>query len=215
MKENTQSNMNAFDKDSWTEDEKFYFGYVDQLVSARTDKRISNGRPLHAIYLIHAFLRNAVREVCLFSGSLRRIIPDGVDEGTLIYSDPNILSAVKGFLSQEGSHLKIVLERDIDINLGSKVESHPLIATILKMKSENNLVGSFEIRQADKEQLTFLRANDFCHHMMVMDDQVYRLETDHDQAKAYVNFGDKGTATALSKIFDDILFNKGVSLVSA
>ena len=61
-----RKSINAFDEDTWTEDEVFYFRSVDLLWNERSSAPISNGRPLHAVYLLHKFFEDAQKEVRIF-----------------------------------------------------------------------------------------------------------------------------------------------------
>ena len=47
-----------------------------------------------------------------------------------------------------------------------------------------------------------------------MDNHAYRLETDIKKARAYVNFADEKTATALATIFDRLLYPNGTKLIN-
>ena len=105
--------VSPFDpKELLNEDERFYIRYVDRLMNKRATAEFGNGRPFHAVYLIYKFLMNAQCEVRLFSGSLTRRAEEGKpDAGLLVYEDMHVLKAVRKFLGQENTSLKIVLEK--------------------------------------------------------------------------------------------------------
>ena len=54
--------INAFDKNTWTESGRFYFDYVEKMLEKEANIVVRNGRPLHAVYLIEAFLRKAQKK---------------------------------------------------------------------------------------------------------------------------------------------------------
>ncbi len=81
------------------------------------------------------------------------------------------------------------------------------------LKDKGNLHGLLEIRQASRDAIDFLRSRNYCHHWMVMDERAYRLETDTEQVKAHVNFGDSITVGALTTIFDHLLYPTGKDLI--
>ena len=201
--------INAFDSATWPEEEEFYFDYVDAMLRKRRDILISNGRPLHAVYLLNAFFRNAKKTIRLFSGSLSRTADAfEQDKGMPIYSDPYIINAVRTFLSSSKSNLKIVLENDIDVEHGASARSHPLVGAVLDLKEKGLVHGEFHLRRINPDTLRRLRAGNFCQHLMIMDDWAYRLETDASQARAHVNFGDRGMTGLLSGFFDEIILSR-------
>ena len=201
--------INAFDESTWTESERFYFGYVEKMLESGANVIVKNGRPIHAIYLIEAFLRKAKNTVRLFSGTLKQ----RTDELEM-YGDSHVVTAARNFLSQPGTDLKIVLESHIDLMEGERIENHPMIGMAYELRAAGRMGGAIRVRRAHEDNIEFLRREKFCHHMLIIDDHAYRLETDTEKFKAHVNFGDARTAGKLSKIFDRILFDSGKTLVS-
>ena len=201
--------INAFDKNTWTESERFYFDYVEKMLEKEANIVVRNGRPLHAVYLIEAFLRKAQKTVRLFSGSLKQQAGE-----VKMYGDSNVVNAAKNFLSHPNSKFMIVLENPVDLTEGQRIEDHPVIKEIRELCDGERIEGMLEIRRAAENNIKFLRDQQFCHHMMIMDDRAYRLETDPEQFKAHVNFGDGRTAEKLARIFDRILFDSGERLLS-
>ena len=61
-----KGNINPFDRKTWTPEEKLYFEYVDKMVSSGMNVGISNGKPIHAVYLLASFLKHASHSVRLF-----------------------------------------------------------------------------------------------------------------------------------------------------
>ena len=201
--------ISPFDKETWTESERFYFDYVERMLDEGANVVVKNGRPIHAIYLIEAFLRKAKNTVRLFSGTLRQRT-----EELEIYSDSHVVAAVRNFLSRSGTDMRIVLENPIDLTEGQRMEDHPMIDTAYGLRDEGRMGGAFRVRRARKDNIRFLQREKFCHHMVIIDERAYRLETDPEKFKAHVNFGDEKTAGKLSQVFDLILFDSGEPLVS-
>lgn len=201
--------ISPFDEETWTESERFYFDYVERMLDEGANVVVKNGRPIHAIYLIEAFLRKAKNTVRLFSGTLRQ----RTDE-LEIYSDSHVVAAARNFLSRSGTDMRIVLENPIDLMEGQRMEDHPMIDTAYWLRDEGRMGGAFRVRRARKDNIRFLRREKFCHHMVIIDERAYRLETDPEKFKAHVNFGDEKTAGKLSQVFDRILFDSGEPLVS-
>lgn len=48
--------LDPFDSSTWTEDERYYFETVEEVLEGRENIIISNGKPEHAVYLIRKFL---------------------------------------------------------------------------------------------------------------------------------------------------------------
>lgn len=202
--------VNAFDDSTWDHAERAYFHYVDDVLARGKDERFSNGKPWHAAYLIFKFLQAARQRVRLFSGTLVRSTHDGV----CIYEEPQIVEAACGFLKQPSSALQIALEKDIDAP-NQDPNAHPLVAAVHHLKERGDLRGSLEIRRVNEETLRALRGRNVLHHMMLMDDRGWRLETDPNPAdvKAIVNAGNGDEATILRRAFDTGVWPHGKTLV--
>ena len=196
--------LDPFNPRSWDDDEKLYFKQIDLALEEELNLPLSNGKPAHAVYLIDKLLRNATKNIRLYSGNLRQVWDD-ID----VYGHEVILDAVSVLLKR-GADLFIVLEDEID---GGNVREHPLVRSAFKWNDEGLMKGLLDIRQADQSSIAYLEGHDFNHHWMVMDEQAYRLEADTGDIKAHVNFGDEVVGKALSKIFDRRLFRMARSLV--
>ena len=203
--------VNAFDDTTWDRTERAYFGYVDDVMSSGKDERFSNGKPWHAAYLIFKFLQAAQQCVRIFSGTLVR----STREGVLIYEEPRIIDAACSFLKRSGCALRIALEKDIDAPAHDP-NKHPLVAAVHGLREIGHLRGSLEIRRMNDETLDSLREREALHHMMVMDERGWRLETDPNttDVKAIVNAGNNDEATILSRAFDTGIWPHGETLVA-
>lgn len=206
--ENMSKALDAFDRATWSEDERYYFETVDEALASGADVAISNGRPQHAVYLIEKFFRNAERVVRLFSGRLSRTYG-----GVSVYSNPRVIAAAEHLVGRPDCKLSVVIQEEIDVSHGQSVADHPLARMASGLKDKGNLHGLLEIRQASRDAIDFLRGRNYCHHWMVMDQRAYRLETDTEQVKAHVNFGDSITVGALTTIFDHLLYRTGKDLI--
>ena len=201
----TNPHVSAFDPSTWGEDERLYFYHVDRYWEMEKNEPFRNGRPLHAVYLIHKFLDNAKCEIRLFSGSLLRHVRDGQDAGMPIYAEPKVLDAATRLLSRVNGRIEIVVEDGVDAEAG-KVENHPLVQAVQELKDQGRMKGRFEIRQANKGQVQQLRDEGRYCHMMIMDSQAYRLERDPANAKAFVNANDEERAVRLIMVFHRMLY---------
>ena len=203
--------VNAFDDKTWDRAERAYFDYVNDVIARGKDERFSNGKPWHAAYLIFKFLQAAQQRVRIFSGTLVR----STHEGVLIYEEPRIIKAACGFLKRSGSALRIALEEDIDAP-DRDPNKHPLVAAVHDMKKDGDLRGSLEVRRVNDETLDSLRDRKVLHHMMIMDERGWRLETDPNptDVKAIVNAGNGDEATILGRAFDTGVWPHGETLVA-
>lgn len=195
--------LDPFDDSTWSDDQRWYFDHVDQALEAHENVIISNGKPEHAVFLIHRFLSNAKAVVRLFSGKLSQTYGN-----VQIYGNAHVSDAASKALG-EGVDIRIVLEDSIDAE-HEEAENHPLVRLAREMDAAGTLKGSLRIYKASAKAHEFL--DDFRYHWMTMDDRAYRLETEPEKAKAHVNFGDSDMVSSLSDIFDNVLLSDGVEL---
>ncbi len=118
----------------------------------------------------------------------------------LVYGSPSIIDAARHLLRKPGAKLSVVVEDALDLDEGQEAADHPLIAAIQMEADRGWMRGEFEVK--------VLEANDpFESHFIVMDHQAYRIETDDDQARAVVNFGNSETAELAAKVFESLSEN--------
>ena len=205
--EESKQPFSAMDKElPWSEGSREYFDYVDDVMERNLDMDFGNGRPLHAAYLIYKFFSHARREMRLFSGSLlRRVREGGLDGGLLVYEDERVLDAVRGFLSKDGTSLKIVVSDPLDIDEGQAPEDHPLMKAIQALSDEGKLKGSCEIRRIGKNEQHILHERNRHYHLLLMDRKAYRFERDAKKYKALVNVNDGKLTKILVDFFDETL----------
>lgn len=202
--------INAFDEKTWNEAEKFYFEEVESLLQQKVNIKFSNGRPYHAVFLIEKFFHHARSHMRIFSGSLTRQTEYGMD----LYQDPHVIKAAKEFLGRPQRRLTIVLEKDIDVDEGMSAQQHPLIEGVCSHLEKNLLKGGeLRVFQAHSSVLKFLEQRKFLHHLIVMDHQAWRIETDAEKFKAQVNTGDSKGASKLARMFDEVLCSNAIQLV--
>ena len=200
--------IDPFDDTTWSEAERIYFNEVDRAFDVSEDISISNGRPEHAIYLIHKFLIHARSIIRLFTGSLSR-----THNGVVAYANPHITEATRRFLRRPGSRFVIVTQDEVDVDDGQSPDDHPLVLAAKDAERAGQLRGVLELGRASPEVVEFLREEEVLQHFILMDNRAYRLETDPDQATAFVHFGDAGATNILSNVFDDILWSEATRLV--
>ena len=201
-----QTDLNPFDRSTWSGDERRYFQLVDEALARMENRIISNGRVEHAAYIIHKFLTHATGRLRVFSGKLSRTY-----NGFSVYGNDAIIDAACAFLARPDRELTVVVEHGLDLEPDETTEDHPLVRAI--RRKQNQLQGTIEIRRASQPDVKYLRDKNFSNHWMIMDDHAYRLETNLEKAGAHVNFADRETAGALAKIFDTILYRRADQLV--
>ena len=179
------------------DDEQLYFKMIDRAMVDKTDKAISNGKPGHAVYLLHKFLENAQRSVRIYTGNLMRVFDD-----VLAYAEPELVKSAISFLGKENSKLSIIIVDKPDVDEGQEIEEHPLLAAILEAESDGYIKGKVEVSRGTREDWDGLE-----YHFAVMDDDATRLEVDTENAQAYVNFGKQDLGKRLADLFDTFAGN--------
>ena len=176
-----------FQAEAAHEEEQLYFKMIDSVLKDQENKIISNGKPAHAVYLIHKFLANAEKKVRIYTGRLSQTF-----NGVQAYADPVIANSAIGFLRKENSELSIIIADDPDVPDGKPIEAHPLLSAI----GDADIKGSIKVwkgKPSDWEE--------FRYHFIVMDDHALRIEVDTEKAEAFVNFSDPKFALQLSRRF--------------
>ena len=164
--------------------EQDYYANIDKCAVEAIDRFIKNGQPEHATYLMTKMVNLASDHIRLFSGSLVRDVCD-----KHVYADEGLIESIKLFLNRsEKATLEIAVQKEVDG--GSE---HPIIKSVQEMRDNGTLKGVFDIRKVD--------ADDDTNHFMVMDDNAYRLELDHDPCNAIANFNDKKTSKQITSFF--------------
>ena len=182
--------------------EQDYFERVDELADAGANVAFSNSKGIYAVGLIAKLLNRAQHKVRLFSGRLTRQDPSS---DVLLYGDPRVASAAQGLLQKDRSEFIVVLEHELDVASGMTRAGHPLIKALVSAREEGKLSGTFELRKAASGAIQFLRERDCRNHMMIVDREAYRIETDGKHLRAHVNFRDERACAVLSRLFDEYI----------
>ena len=182
----------VFEKEQRTEEERLYFGMIDRAMDAREYRIISNGKPGHAVYLIHKMLTAAQEDIKILTGNLSRTVGD-----IMAYGDPQICNDAVGLLKR-GCSLDILVADKVDVEPGATVGSHPL----LKALSDSGFANRVNLAEADSEVFEAMK---WQHHFLLMDKMALRIETDANKAEALVNFNDKKLGMKLHRMFDSWL----------
>ena len=178
----------VFVKKEATPEERLYFGMIDRAMAAREYRIISNGKPGHAVYLIHKMLEEAEEEVKILTGKLARDV-----DGVKAYGDPQICEDAVSLLAR-GCGLEILIADDMDVDQGAEYGAHPLLAAVSQAGYQDRLAVA----------RTRVPAEDgWPYHFLVMDRSALRVETDPGKAKALVNPNDPKMGDKLHDLFDE------------
>ncbi len=169
-------------------DERLYFKMVESALRNKEKKVISNGKPAHAVFLVHQFLDHAEKSVKICTGALSRSF-----DGVLAYAEPEVAKAAAKFLRRDGSKLSILVVGDLDMDEGQSAADHPLLAAI----AQEEIAGELRVAKIDPGDWA-----GFKYHFIVMDRFASRVEFDTDKAQAFVNFGDEKFGRHLAGLFD-------------
>ena len=199
-----KGHVSAFDRSAWTaEDEKFCL-QLDKEMRERSGVRLNNEDTFHAVRLIYSFFLCATKEIRIFSGKLRRFAEseESHHPGMPVYAEERILGAVRAFLADSGTSLKIVIEKRLDVDEGEGPDAHPLVKEVMALKKSGLLGGSCDILQLKKDKVEQLRHKKQLNHMMIADQSMYRVETGGDKASGYASFRSLHEALELISFFD-------------
>ena len=202
--------VDPFNSKTWTDDSTIYFENVDAMLLNPKEYLFSNDRLWHALYLIAKFFECAKDNVRIFSGKLTR---KSDEFGLKIYENPNVVEAVCGFLAKPNTQLNIVVQDEIDVDVGQDASSHPLIKEVVASSPK----GRLTLCKANKNSLDKLRQHNMLRHMMIVDRFAWRLEFDSSAplVKADVGIGDESLAKQLGRLFDEVLFRPGRKLLES
>lgn len=158
-------------------DEFTYNDYVQRLANSNSSELISNGHKNHAKILIQQLLLKGNESVRIFSSHLKDVI----------YSDADVVAALRLFLSRKNTVLKILLQSP---------EQDPKISNreFFKICNESRNCDIRAIRDSEHKKLRT--------HFVTMDDRGYRFCADKDQFKAVASFNRPITTSNLNNQFD-------------
>ena len=194
--------LELFGTQALSDDERFYFRYVDRMISQNRDEWLSNAKPAHAVYIMARFFDHACETIRIFTGNLKTHQDDFP-----VWGNAGVIAAAKRFLGNPGTQLLVVTEEsDLD---AESTESHPLIAALIKFADSDEAKGRAVVATAHANAIKFLNDHDACRHFMLMDNTAIRLETDPEKTQAHVNFGNEKFADGYADLFDKVLFGMG------
>ena len=147
----------------------------------------ANGKPEHAVYLIHKLLSNAKETVLLFCTNLAL-----TDTSYLAYGSAYVIDVARNFLRNPGAELSIIVRGDVD----GGADNHPLIQAVRNEKGNGWMMGRFEVRRlqdgAASDEPDFI----------LVDGNAARIETDRENSKALAVFGDGELGRIASGVFE-------------
>ena len=174
-------------------DEQTYFKIIDEAMQSDQPRVISNGQAAHAIYLIYKFLDSATESVKIYTGSLKQHLKGNL----LAYADKTVTDAAIRFLRDPDARLTIVIADELDIQEGQSLLDHPMVARI----HESSVNGQFTLLHETGQ------VNNYPEHLLIMDDKAVRVETEPQDTKAFVSFGDRELGELANRVFEGIRRN--------
>ncbi len=155
-----------------------YRDCVEQLMSARSPKPISNGMPAHAAVLFETFFKNAKSSVKIFCRKL----------DNRVFDDPRVFGAAAD-----------AIKRDISFDVVVQEKSEPsgfynLLATL-----HNDPRFKVDFRDSAGEASPIL--GEVTQNFAVMDCESYRFEPSNSDVTATACMYDPAIASQLSRIF--------------
>lgn len=151
---------------------------IECIHNPECDEVILNHNIEHATVLIEQMFIHAVQTINLLSISL----------DSRLYAKDNVVSAIKEFLTKDGTTLNIVTEEKICSNGNAK---------LLEIFKE------FKGKVTCKEAKSWLSAQ-YSYNFLIADDATYRFEADKKNHKASAGFHDATIVGKLSGIFKAI-----------
>ncbi len=188
--------VNGITEKERAEEEHEYYRNIDRCASESLNKKIMNGRPAHAVYLMTKMFSQAQNHVRLYTGTLADKLKEN-EAPISAYDSRELVDAAAFFFKKSGSLFEVIVQKETET-----IESRFFIMTLRQMKKDGKISGDIKVRNAP-ETLTAID-----NHFMVVDDMAYRLETDHDKTFAVANFNDKELASILAGFFDKYFMNK-------
>ena len=174
--------------ESADEEEQLYFEMIDRVARDRSDQVISNGRPAHAVYLLHKFFEIAEQSIKIFTGRLSQ-----AHDGVLAYANPKLADAAVNFLQKANTSLSIVIADRLDVAEGESSSNHPFLTRIWNSEPK----GQFEVYQALKNESPILP-----YHFLVMDGSAIRVEMNTEDVTAIASFNSSDLAAGLTSLYD-------------
>ena len=151
-----------------------YRARVELLARNRAGDPIYNGSTEHAVIVVEAMFAHARKRMRILSGKLN----------ARVYSPDEVIGQARLFLADPSHQVQILLEDD------SALKDNP-----------------FYEEFSDQENVKFKKVPEdfqvlYDFHVLVMDDDSYRFESDKTEHAAIAAFGDKDGAMNLGGMYD-------------
>ena len=180
-----------FSKKTVGEDDPAYFKVIDHALKYKADRKVSNCKPAHTVYLMKKFFSCARKEMRIYTGRLSRSIGQ-----IRAYADPEVAASAIEFLRRENSRLSIIILGNPDVDAGQPIGSHPLLAAIA---NADGIRGTVSVSRGDPREW-----KDFPYHLVIMDREAVRIEFDGKCTDAAARFGDAHFVGRLVRVFDEL-----------
>lgn len=176
-----------------------YRDYLTKLVKENSPLLFSNGGKEYASILMSILLENTSRSICMFCEGFK---PDLIIE-------KDYWEALSKYLAQTEKTLHVLVNSD------AYVDAKPL-QTLFAKQAERNNDDTIQIRLITAEGRNDIMAqfNGALNNFAVFDDNMYRLEYEPSEYKAFGSFNDPEDAKLLLELFNKV-FEKSEPLNGA
>lgn len=212
----TTGPWSIFDRSFWNTEDVGYFRHVDRVLQTKKQNVLGNSHPRHAVYLLKNFLDNGKEHIRIFSGSLQLYSTNPESPNMRIYSDPKVLGSMERYLTQNGhSKLEIIVETELDYeeDSGGLKTIHPVVEKRNELQA-NGVVDPdrFKIHKLIPEFQKRLEEIEAALHVMIVDNNLVRVEFDHEKSVAAVLFYQRELTESITKFFDEALVPNSVPI---
>jgi len=194
-----KTSFDPLNQDSWPDDLKEYFDYVDECLKNGTIAELTNGSAIHAYLFILKFIKNGKKDIKIVSRKLKK--QSDQDKQVKFWADEHVLNAIEDFLTNGKTNLEIILTEKV-----RDIVKHPLIKTVKKLQKNKSLTGRLSVKdlsgsKTGLERFT-LSGSTGPINFITMDNHASRVEIHHKQVNAFVDLGNKEIVRDLRELFE-------------
>ena len=166
-----------------------YREYLERLVNEKSPILFSNGGIEYASILMSVLLKNTTHSVCMFCEGFK---PE-------LMTQPAYWETLSQYLEDKGKTLYVLVNSD------AFVDSQPL-RTLFAEQRERNFDGTIQIRLISQEGRDDIQTqfNGALNNFAVFDNDMYRLEYEPSDYKAFGSFNNPEDAKLLLDLFNSV-----------